>query len=107
MTHYAAAKAGVINLTKSLAAEWGKYNIRVNCIAPGSIITDAIVTMLGFKSREEAYQKWGKHNSLGHAGMPEDIAYSVLFLASEAARFITGTTLYIDGNTTPREVRQG
>jgi 3-oxoacyl-[acyl-carrier protein] reductase len=106
MAHYGAAKAGIINLTKSLAAEWGKYNIRVNCIAPGAIITDAMLTMLSFESQEEAYKKWGKKNSLGHAGMPEDVAYSVLYLVSDAARFVTGTTLYVDGNPVPREVRE-
>lgn len=98
--HYAAAKAGVINLTNSLAGEWGKYHIRVNCIAPGPILTDAakkLFTDRGIRDEKEMLSLWGSGCALGHCGTPEDIGYAAVFLASDAARFISGTTLYIDG----------
>ncbi|MSQ33721.1 MAG: glucose 1-dehydrogenase [Dehalococcoidia bacterium] len=97
MPHYGAAKAGLINLTMSLAVEWAKDGIRVNCISPGPIITQGIVDVFGLKTKENAYKTWGTANSLGHAGWPEDIAWPSLFLASDASRFITGVNLQVDG----------
>jgi NAD(P)-dependent dehydrogenase (short-subunit alcohol dehydrogenase family) len=97
MAHYGAAKAGVINLTKSLAMEWAKDNVRVNCISPGPIITQGVVDVFGLKSKENAYKTWGTTNALGHAGWPEDIAWGCVFFASDASRFITGHNIDIDG----------
>jgi len=98
--HYGAAKAGIINFTRSLAAEWGQYNIRVNCIAPGPILTGMPIKLYadhGISDREEMIKQWGKGCALGRCGQPEEIAYPVIFLASDAARFISGATLIVDG----------
>jgi len=96
-TSYAVSKAGVIQLTKSSAYELGKYNINVNCIAPGAVDT---VMLRGNRSEEE-YEKLleGRRNraSLGIVGAPEDIANAVLFFASDKSRYITGKTLLVDG----------
>jgi len=99
--HYGAAKAGIINFTKSLATEWGKYNIRVNAIAPGPIFTEAAVKpfadQFGITDREEMMKQWGRGCALGRCGTPEEIAYPAVFLASDASRFISGATLIVDG----------
>jgi NAD(P)-dependent dehydrogenase (short-subunit alcohol dehydrogenase family) len=94
---YAVSKAGVIQLTKSSAFELGKYNINVNCVAPGAVDT---VMLRGNRSDEE-YEKVleGRRNlsSLGITGTPEDIANAVLFFASDESRYITGKILLVDG----------
>lgn len=96
-TSYAISKAGVIALTKNAAFELGKYNININCIAPGSIDTD----MLRGGRSDEEYRKLiedrKKVSSLGRIGRPEDIANAVIFFASDDASFITGRTLLVDG----------
>jgi 3-oxoacyl-[acyl-carrier protein] reductase len=96
-TSYAVSKAGVIQLTKSSAFELGKHNINVNCVAPGATDTD----MLRSNRSDEEYEKVleGRRNasSLGITGTPEDIANSVLFFASDKARYITGKILLVDG----------
>ena len=96
-TSYAVSKAGVIQLTKSSAYDLGKYNINVNCVAPGAVDT---VMLKGNRSDEE-YEKVleGRRNraSLGITGTPEDIANAVLFFASDDSRYITGKTLLVDG----------
>ena len=96
-TSYAVSKAGVIQLTKSSAYDLGKYNINVNCVAPGAVDT---VMLRGSRSEEE-YEKLleGRKNraSLGIVGTPEDIANAVLFFASDKSRYITGKTLLVDG----------
>ena len=96
-TSYAVSKAGVIQLTKSSAYDLGKYNINVNCVAPGAVDT---VMLKGNRSDEE-YEKVleGRRNraSLGITGTPEDIANAVLFFASDESRYITGKTLLVDG----------
>ena len=100
MAHYGAAKAGVINFTKSLAAEWAKHNINVNCIAPGPILTE------GYQILREAgglgdLPPGG--NALNRWGRPEEIAYATIFLASEASSFVTGETICVDGGQTRLE----
>lgn len=96
MAHYGAAKAGVINFTKSLAAEWAKHNILVNCIAPGLIETEGVKTQM--KLDPEGVKETLKRSvSLARYGQPEEIAYTVVFLASEASSFITGETVAVNG----------
>ncbi len=95
MAHYGAAKAGLINFTTSLALEWAKYNIRVNCIAPGPIETEGIKALR--QLTPEAIQERIKAIPLGRYGQPEDIAYATVFLASEASSFMTGETIVISG----------
>ncbi len=93
--HYGAAKAGIINFTKSLAMEWAQYNINVNAIAPGGIETFAS-SVLYARSPEEI-EKQKKLVLLERRGRPEDIAYTAIFLASEASSFVTGETIRVGG----------
>lgn len=91
-TNYAAAKAGIIGFTKSLAQEIGSRNITVNVVAPGFIDTD-MTRVLPEAQREALLGKI----PLGRLGDAQDIAEAVLFLASDAARYITGETLHVNG----------
>jgi 2-deoxy-D-gluconate 3-dehydrogenase len=93
--HYGAAKAGLINLTKSLALAWARYKIYVNCIAPGLIKTEGMIASL--KMTPEVEQGMAKGLPVGRLGSPEDIAYMAVFLASEASDFITGETVAVCG----------
>lgn len=89
---YSAAKAGVIGLTKALAKEVGPSGITVNCVAPGVIDTDMCAC---FDADTKA--ALAEETPLGRLGTPEDVAESILFLASPAAGFITGQVLGVDG----------
>ena len=91
-TNYAAAKAGIFGFSKSLAREVGSRNITVNCIAPGFIDTDMTRALT-----EEQQQSLIQHVPLGRLGCPEEIAAAVVFFASPAAGYITGTTLHVNG----------
>jgi NAD(P)-dependent dehydrogenase (short-subunit alcohol dehydrogenase family) len=91
---YNASKAGVILLTQNAALEYGKYNIRVNAIAPGVIDTKIID---GWKQDARKWPIISRANALGRIGTPEEVANAVLFLASDEASFITGATLSVDG----------
>lgn len=89
---YAAAKAGIIGLTKTIAKEVGTRGITVNAIAPGFITTDMTA-----KIPEDLQNKILELIPLQNFGIPEDIADAVCFLASDAARYITGQTIQVDG----------
>jgi 3-oxoacyl-[acyl-carrier protein] reductase len=91
-SNYAAAKAGVIGLTKALAREVAAYNIRVNAVAPGFIET-AMTGEMNAKAREKVLQMV----PLGRFGIPEEVAQAVLFLLSDRSRYITGQTVQLDG----------
>jgi len=91
-TNYAAAKAGVIGFSKSLAREVGSRNINVNCIAPGFIDTDMTRALSG-QQREALIGRI----PLGRLGRPEDVAAAVAFLASPGADYMTGCTLHVNG----------
>jgi NAD(P)-dependent dehydrogenase (short-subunit alcohol dehydrogenase family) len=94
---YAMSKAGLGQLTRALACEWGPRGVRVNAIAPGFILTDLT---RGLWSRQDM-QEWGYRNTpLGRLGQPEDLVGTALFLASPAAAFITGQIIYVDGGFT-------
>lgn len=96
---YSAAKAGVINLTKSVALKVGKDRIRVNCICPGGINTPLI-----FNNIPGGYEAAGQFlktlQPIQRAGLPEDIAAMALFLASDESQWITGTAMVVDGGFT-------
>ena len=91
-TNYAAAKAGIIGFTKSLAKEIGRFGVTVNAIAPGFIETN-----LTQKMPEEIKGMVKKFTPLGRFGKPEEVAFLITFLASEKADFITGSVVNIDG----------
>ncbi|NTV93869.1 MAG: 3-oxoacyl-ACP reductase FabG [Thiobacillus sp.] len=91
-TNYAAAKAGMMGFTKSLAKEVGSRGITVNCVAPGFIDTD-MTRALPDAQRQALMQ----HIPLGRLGSVEDIAQAVAFLASDGAGYITGTTMHVNG----------
>ncbi|MDQ5838071.1 MAG: glucose 1-dehydrogenase [Acidobacteriota bacterium] len=92
LANYAASKAGLVALTRSSAAELGRFNVNVNAVAPGFIRTP-LVERLPEKIRERAVAE----SALGRMGEPEDVAHAVAFLASERARHITGAVLVVDG----------
>jgi 3-oxoacyl-[acyl-carrier protein] reductase len=89
---YAASKAGLLGLTKSLAKELGSRNVRVNAVAPG-----LIETAMTEKMPDAAREYLLKQTALGRAGQPEDVSGVVRFLCSDAAAYVTGQTLVVDG----------
>jgi NAD(P)-dependent dehydrogenase (short-subunit alcohol dehydrogenase family) len=91
---YNASKAGVVMLTQNASLEYGNYNIRVNAIAPGVIDTPIIDH---WKQDERKWPIISRANALRRIGTPDEVANAVLFLASDEASFITGTTLSVDG----------
>jgi 3-oxoacyl-[acyl-carrier protein] reductase len=91
-TNYVATKAGVIGMTRVWARELGKYKIRVNAVAPGFIATEMIRSM-----PEKIIQSMRDHTPVGRLGLPEDIANAYLWLASDAASFVTGAVISVDG----------
>jgi len=90
---YVAAKAGVVMLTRQIASEVGRHGIRVNCLAPHTILTEQL--------QRQAPQEWREQMAaavpLGRLGTPEDIALAAVFLASDSAAFLTGVTLDVAG----------
>lgn len=94
-TNYAATKAGVIAMTQTWARELGRKGIRVNAVAPGFILTDMVKAM-----PEEVLAKMAAKVPLQELGKPEDIANVYAFLASDQARYISGTTISVDGGIT-------
>jgi 3-oxoacyl-[acyl-carrier protein] reductase len=91
-SNYAASKAGVIGFTKSVAKEYASRNILVNCVAPGFIETDMTASL-----PDEARASLLEEIALGRLGRPEDVAGTVLFLASDLAAYVTGQVLVVDG----------
>lgn len=95
MIHTGAARAGVENITKTLAVEWSDYNIRINSVAPGTIESSGLDTYP--PQIQEMFQAAREAVPLGRFGTVEDIANSVCFLASPLASYISGITMYVDG----------
>ncbi|WP_099159595.1 SDR family NAD(P)-dependent oxidoreductase [Virgibacillus ndiopensis] len=95
-SNYVAAKSGINGMTKTWARELGRYNIRVNSVAPGFILTDMLK-----KIPDKVLGMMKEKSLLNEIGKPEDIANAYAFLASEEARFVTGTILSVDGGLVP------
>ena len=94
VTPYAMSKCGLNGMTRSLAMEWGPKGVRVNGLAPGFILTDLTQKLWS----DPTMKQWGEFNTpLGRLGVPEDLVGTALFLASPAAAFLTGQTIYVDG----------
>jgi NAD(P)-dependent dehydrogenase (short-subunit alcohol dehydrogenase family) len=95
---YCAAKGGAVNLTRAMAIDHGKHNIRVNCVCPGDVETPMLLSecaQLG--EGREAFLREAANRPLGRVGTPDDIANAVLFLASPMSSWITGAALVVDG----------
>jgi NAD(P)-dependent dehydrogenase (short-subunit alcohol dehydrogenase family) len=97
---YNASKAGVIQLTRSLASEWAASGVRVNCVSPGYIRTE--MTQQGLRMNPDWGRTWLELTPMGRLGEPGDVANAVWYLASDAAAFATGTDLIVDGGYTVR-----
>jgi len=97
---YNASKGGVVLLTKNLAIDYGRKNIRVNCICPGFIDTPMTASVFGGPGMEEYLERFRDAHQLGRVGKPEEIASAALFLASEDASFVSGHALVVDGGFT-------
>jgi NAD(P)-dependent dehydrogenase (short-subunit alcohol dehydrogenase family) len=95
---YNTSKAGVIMLTKSLAAEWAQYNIRVNAIAPGYMKTE--LTRPYFEGDSEMVKRWMDLSPMKRPGNPCELAGAALYLASSASSFVTGSVMTVDGGYT-------
>ncbi|MFD7749957.1 SDR family NAD(P)-dependent oxidoreductase [Streptomyces sp. NPDC059698] len=95
-TAYGAVKAAVVSITKSTAAQYGPKNIRCNAIAPGAVMTPALENNLP----QEVIESLKAGNALPYLGSPEDIAHTMVFLASEESRYLTGQLLVVDGGMT-------
>jgi len=95
---YCAAKGGVLNLTRAMAIDHGKHNIRVNCVCPGDVKTPMLAgecAQLGEDA--DAFMQASANRPLGRVGTPDDVANAVLFLASNMSGWVTGTHLVVDG----------
>lgn len=97
--HYDAAKGGVLMYTRAAANELAPYGIRVNAVAPGLIWREGIE-----QAWPDGVERWHKAAPLQRLGMPEDVADACLFLASSAARWITGTSLTVDGGVMTHQI---
>ncbi len=96
---YAASKGGIEMLTKVAAVELGKFQIRVNCVAPGAIENERTQ-----RESPDYGATWGALTPLGRVGTEHDVAETVAYLASDAANFVTGQTLFVDGGLWTRSV---
>ncbi len=92
---YCSAKAGVVMLTRRLAADWGKYNINVNCISPSYTLSPAMRTM-----PEESRRQMRSFHPMGWFERPDDLAGTLIYLASRASDYVTGRDLVVDGGYT-------
>ena len=91
-SNYAASKAGIIAMSKSLALEYGKKNIKVNCVSPGFIVSE-----MTDKISEEHTELLKSRISLNKFGNPEDVANTIAFLSSDLSNYITGETIHVNG----------
>lgn len=92
---YNASKAGVVQLGRNLAMEWGQYGIRVNTLSPGYILTDMVENVL--KDQPEKREEYASQNPLGRLSKPSEFRGAAVFLLSDASSFMTGSDLIIDG----------
>ena len=95
---YCTTKFAVVGMTKALAIDHAKQGIRVNCVCPGRVETPFVKARLQeYADPEEAYRQMASSQAVGRMGTPEEIAAAVLYLASDEAKFVTGSALIIDG----------
>jgi NAD(P)-dependent dehydrogenase (short-subunit alcohol dehydrogenase family) len=101
-TAYATSKAAIAGFSKALALDLANRQIRVNCLIPGSVDTDMMWRGLEPTEKEIAQRESGGDVPLGRIGMPEELASAAVFLTSDAASYITGTSLLVDGGLLAR-----
>ncbi len=95
---YCAAKGGAVNLTRAMAIDHGKNNIRVNCVCPGDVDTPMLRSECSQLGEDvQAFMREAANRPLGRVGVPDDVANAVLFLVSPMSSWITGTALVVDG----------
>ena len=95
---YCAAKGGTVNLTRAMAIDHGKHNIRVNCVCPGDVDTPMLRSECAQLGEDaQAFMREAANRPLARVGTPVDIANAVLFLASPMSSWITGAALVVDG----------
>jgi len=96
---YAATKGAILALTKSMQVDYAPYNIRVNALLPGTIMTPFVENYLrtSYDNPEEAFESLKKRQLSGELGRPDDVAQAAVFLASDESKFMMGSPLYIDG----------
>src|SRR5262249_58402747 len=106
MSHYGAAKSGVITLTRELGTAWGRKGIRVNCIAPGPVETEGYLDVLKQAGPDgrKTYDAIAARGGMGRWGKGEEIAYPCIFLPADASSWMAGETIVIDGGPPPRGV---
>jgi NAD(P)-dependent dehydrogenase (short-subunit alcohol dehydrogenase family) len=91
---YAATKAGILQMARGAASEFGKFGVRVNCVGPGVIETPLTAPI---KANKEWFDAYGAKSVFNRWGRPEEMVGPTLFLASDAASYVTGTIIYADG----------
>jgi NAD(P)-dependent dehydrogenase (short-subunit alcohol dehydrogenase family) len=103
-TAYSATKAAIVQMTRNMALDFAPFNIRVNCVCPGAILTPTLERYAQQKgmTMPEVLAAWAPAHLLNRLGEPREIANAILFLASEEASFITGAMLMVDGGFTVR-----
>ncbi|KAF8201771.1 hypothetical protein BJ912DRAFT_516567 [Pholiota molesta] len=94
-TPYNASKAAVKHMASSLAVEWAKQNVRVNCLSPGYMLTKLTAEIL--QKDPELKATWEGLTPMGRMGVPDDLAGAIVFLASDASKFVTGSEIRVDG----------
>jgi len=101
-TVYSASKGAVLAMTKSMQVDYAPYNIRVNALLPGTVMTPFVENYLknSYDDPEEALNSIRKRQLTGELGRPEDVARAALFLASDESKFVMGSPLYVDGGVT-------
>lgn len=106
LASYCASKGGMVLLTKGMALDYAKYNIRVNCVCPGFVYTEMLKGYIQSQDDPESAKKiFSEMAPLNRIGEPEEIAGAVLFFASDASSFITGVALPVDGGYTANGAR--
>jgi NAD(P)-dependent dehydrogenase (short-subunit alcohol dehydrogenase family) len=98
---YALSKGGIVMLTKTLALELSPYKIRVNCICPAVVETELFETLgIPIEKIPERMKMWESFHPIGRNGKPEDVAYAILYFASDDSSWATGSILNLDGGVT-------
>jgi NAD(P)-dependent dehydrogenase (short-subunit alcohol dehydrogenase family) len=100
MYAYSASKAGIVNLTRALALQYARRGVRVNCVCPGVTDTDFLAEVRRHPDAEQILARYRGMMPIGRLARPEEIAEAILFLASDAASFVVGAVLAVDGGWT-------